>query len=440
MKEDTDVKMKKECFPKRKRVAILHPDLGIGGAEQLIINVALALQNKGFFVKILTPHCDKKHCFQEVKDKLVNVEIHGNLFPRTICGKFWAFCAYIRMFLCALYLLFLGGKYDCVILDQVPFPILILRPFMRTKVLFYCHFPDKLLCTQRRNCLKRIYRFFIDFIEELTMGMAHKILVNSEFTKQTFKNSFKILSDPKRCRLCYKKKIPEILYPSIKLSEFDSPSPEVHEIKNLEFLKEKRDIKIICSLNRYERKKNIGLAIETFSLLLKTVDSEYTDNLLLVIAGGFDPTLHENVDHFSELQTLTRNLNIPQHQIVFLKSISNQERSSLLKKAQVLFYTPQNEHFGIVPVEAMYNKCIVFASNTGGPRESVIHEQTGFLLDSDSQLWVQKLQEVILNPQLTSQMAQNARIHAAQMFSDQTFADSLEKIVWNLILNKNKGK
>ena len=28
---------------RRKRVAILHPDLGIGGAEQLIINVALAL-------------------------------------------------------------------------------------------------------------------------------------------------------------------------------------------------------------------------------------------------------------------------------------------------------------------------------------------------------------------------------------------------------------
>jgi hypothetical protein len=30
---------------KGKRVAIIHPDLGIGGAEQLIINLALALQS-----------------------------------------------------------------------------------------------------------------------------------------------------------------------------------------------------------------------------------------------------------------------------------------------------------------------------------------------------------------------------------------------------------
>lgn len=32
------------------RVAIIHPDLGIGGAEQLIINVGLALKHKGYDV------------------------------------------------------------------------------------------------------------------------------------------------------------------------------------------------------------------------------------------------------------------------------------------------------------------------------------------------------------------------------------------------------
>jgi len=42
----------------KKTVAILHPDLGIGGAEQLILNVALALQAEGNYVRIYTPRYD----------------------------------------------------------------------------------------------------------------------------------------------------------------------------------------------------------------------------------------------------------------------------------------------------------------------------------------------------------------------------------------------
>jgi len=40
---------------KGKTVAILHPDLGIGGAEQLILNIALALQADGAYVRVYTP-------------------------------------------------------------------------------------------------------------------------------------------------------------------------------------------------------------------------------------------------------------------------------------------------------------------------------------------------------------------------------------------------
>ena len=52
-----------------------------------------------------------------------------------------------------------------------------------------------------------------------------------------------------------------------------------------------------------------------------------------------------------------------------------------------MLYTPENEHFGIVPVEAMYMKCIVIACNSGGPLESVAHQKTGFLLPSKAQEW-----------------------------------------------------
>lgn len=94
----------------------MHPDLGIGGAENLIINIALSLMSKGYKVKVYTPFYDPNRCFEECKQ--LDIEVHGNLFPRTIFGRLIAFCAYIRMLLCALWVIFnAGNDYDYIILD-----------------------------------------------------------------------------------------------------------------------------------------------------------------------------------------------------------------------------------------------------------------------------------------------------------------------------------
>ena len=92
----------------KRRVAILHPDLGIGGAEALIINVALALMSKGFEVTVYTPFCDPNRCLKEALQ--LNIEVRGNWFPRTIFGRCIALCAYIRMILCAMYVLLFTGR------------------------------------------------------------------------------------------------------------------------------------------------------------------------------------------------------------------------------------------------------------------------------------------------------------------------------------------
>ena len=75
--------------------------------------------------------------------------------------------------------------------------------------------------------------------------------------------------------------------------------------------------------------------------------------------------------------------------VIFLKSISNDERLLLLENTTILLYTPENEHFGIVPVEAMYMGCIVLACDSGGPLESIKNEETGFLRPPNVDKWSQ---------------------------------------------------
>jgi len=55
-------------LPAQKTIVLFHPDLGIGGAERLIVDAAVGLQELGNKVTIFTSHCDPQHCFEEARD------------------------------------------------------------------------------------------------------------------------------------------------------------------------------------------------------------------------------------------------------------------------------------------------------------------------------------------------------------------------------------
>ena len=69
--------MSKTSSEFRKRIILMHLDLGIGGAEQLVVNIACMLKDSGHDIKVLTTHHDVNHCFEETKpDGKNSVEIH----------------------------------------------------------------------------------------------------------------------------------------------------------------------------------------------------------------------------------------------------------------------------------------------------------------------------------------------------------------------------
>ncbi|KAM9783045.1 alpha-1,3/1,6-mannosyltransferase ALG2 [Neosynchiropus ocellatus] len=400
------------------RVVFLHPDLGIGGAERLVIDAAVALKSRGCDVQIWTAHYDPTHCFSETLETNLPVVCVGDWLPTSVFGYLHALCAYLRMIYVAFYLVFLSGvQYDVVICDQVSACIPVLRLSRhRKKVLFYCHFPDQLL-TQRKSTLKKLYRAPIDLLEERTTGMADMILVNSQFTAGVFRETFRSLSEVQT----------DVLYPSLNTSAFDQPT----ENPSLEGLLPEGTSCLFLSLNRYERKKNLDLALTALAALRSRLPVAHRAGIHLVVAGGYDDRVPENVQHYTELKALAEQLQL-EDCVTFLRSPSDSMKVALLRESAAVLYTPSREHFGIVPVEAMYCCCPVIAVNSGGPLESVGNGETGLLCEPTAQSFSQAMEKLVMDPVLRRKMGQAGRKRVQDKFSLQAFSDQLHGYILKL--------
>ena len=73
---------------------------------------------------------------------------------------------------------------------------------------------------------------------------------------------------------------------------------------------------------------------------------------------------------------------------------------------------------------------ILIANNSGSSLETIVHEYTGYLLPRSSNLWSQKIDQILSDD--NSQMSQNATERVKRLFSLNVFADSLEQILVNM--------
>ncbi|KAJ0408033.1 hypothetical protein P43SY_000237 [Pythium insidiosum] len=396
-------------------VGFLHPDFGIGGAENLVVNAALALQRKGVRVTIFTAHHDVSHCFEETRGDgplAHHVRVFGDWLPKTIAGKLYAFCAVLRILYVTLVVaIFYRHEVDAFFVDQVSVSIPFLR-FLGIPVLFYGHYPDKLLVVHSGSRLKNLYRAPLDALEEITTACSDCIVVNSNFTRQVFQRVFPRVAAREL----------GILYPPVDVTVFErhvASSP--------------RNATLFVSLNRFERKKNVALAIHALAKLRDLVEPATYAATRLIVAGGYDPNNKENIEHLQELELEVKKHNLQDH-VEFRTSVSDHMKKELLCTAQAIIYTPDKEHFGIVPVEAMTCGTPVIAVNSGGPLESILHGETGFLCDGDANAFAGAMAKVCGQDKAdaVASMGEKGKRRARELFSLEAFADSLHTSIQSL--------
>lgn len=157
--------------------------------------------------------------------------------------------------------------------------------------------------------------------------------------------------------------------------------------------------------------------------------------------------MSENVGYHRDLVSLADSLKLtnatvksilpalavpPNTEVIFLLSVPNALKQLLLKSAKLLVYTPSNEHFGIVPLEAMLSGVPVLAANTGGPTETVVEGETGWLRDPEQVEEWTKVMNQVLNKMSKGELAEMSRNGVSRVrgnFADTQMAQRLEEIL-----------
>lgn len=387
------------------RVAILHPDLGLGGAERLVVDAALELQSRGHRVTIYTGGHDPSRAFEETCDGTLDVRVHGAALPLHAGGRVRVIGTIAKMAVGAAAILRDRDRPDVVLCDVVPHVIPLFRAFRRTlPVVFYCHYPDRLLTPPRRG-LYRWYRTPVDALEAAGTARAATVLVNSRYTAEVFARTYPQIAAA-----------PEVVYPGVNTERW-VPVPAGSDGRTT-----------IVSVARFERSKNTALAIAAFGRLRDVLPEEAFAPLRLVIAGGFDARLPDCVETLADLRRRAQATGL-HDRIAFLPSCPEPELRALMAGALAVVYTPEHEHFGYVPVEAMACGRPVVTADSGGPRETIVDGETGVLAPPTPEAFAAALAGLVRDPVRADRMGAAGRARVMASFSRASFGTHLDAVL-----------
>lgn len=385
------------------RIAVLHPELGLGGAERLIVDAALALRARGHAVAVHVAHHDPAHSFAATRDGRVAVRVHGARLPLHLAGHLRLPLALTRLLAAAC-----GarreGRIDVILCDVAAQVVPLLRRLTPAPILFYGHYPDALLTLLRRGWY-RWYRWPLDRWERAGLETADRLLVNSAFTAAAFRRAFPGL-----------RRTPEVLHPGVDLADFATaaaPPSASHTI---------------LVVSRFVPEKNLPLALEAFAALRGQVPAALFGRLRLAFAGGFDARLDACRTAVDGLAAGAAAHGLVD-QVALHHSPDDATLRVLYAGARCVVFTPPHEHFGYVPIEAMAAGRPVIAADAGGPTETVVDGATGFLRPQTAAACAAALLTLVTDPDRADRLGAAGRARVAVHFSLDAFADRLDAIV-----------
>lgn len=172
-------------------------------------------------------------------------------------------------------------------------------------------------------------------------------------------------------------------------------------------------------VSRLHKAKRQDFAVKAFEIFYQK-NKDFS--LILVFRTPEDS---ESIDYFNSIKRYIEEKHLP---VKFRIDLKNDEIISLYAKCYACLFCARDEDFGLVPLEGMASFKPVISVNEGGPKETILDNITGFLVNNEIEM-AEKMDLLANNPDLAKSMGENGRKHVEKNFDDKIFIEKFKKIV-----------
>ncbi len=284
----------------------------------------------------------------------------------------------------------------------------LLRHLSDLPTVFYCHEPLRVLyeskpprpydqeddfirrVLDKLDPLKALFYWNLKYNDRKNISAAKAILVNSIFNRGAVKKIYNVE--------------PVVCYPGVD-TNFFAPNQDGEE-------------NFILSVGSLTPLKGFDLIIRSLALLPEQ------HRPVFKIASNF-----VNPPEQAYIQSLAEQFGVKTE---FQSGISDTALVTLYNRARFTIYTPIREPFGLVPIESMACGTPVIGVNEGGLMETILHGETGFLVNRNPQEIADRIQTLLHQTKTRQQFGQKGRQYVLEKWTWERSTQQLEKILSNV--------
>jgi glycosyltransferase involved in cell wall biosynthesis len=363
----------------KKKIAILHPSFGWGGAEAVCIWIIKTLKND-FNIDLITNRTDVS--FNKI-NSFFGMDFSKDDFKKITLKKYPLEGYILSSHLVQRYFKKHQREYDLVISTNNE------MDFGR-KGIQYIHFPTMFEAGEKKNIYKKVYYNFSSWLsgynrEKMKNNLT---LTNSSWTKQMITKAYGIKS--------------KVVYPPIE------------DISSIPW--DKKENGFLC-VGRIAPEKKIEKVIK----IIKEVKKTFPDIHLHIIGA------YEDKQYLKKVQYLAKS---DKNWIFFNLNVSRKKLKELISSHRYGIHAMEEEHFGMVVAEMIKATCIVFVPKGGGQVEIVGEDER--IIYNDIIEASEKITKVLRYPLMQEEIIKRL-LHLGKIFSKDKFMQDIRDSVDILI-------